>query len=700
MRRALHRLTIATDDDLIDRVRSGDHHAFGELYQRHRPAAESTAQWMLRSRAEVDDVVADAFAGVLEAIRNGNGPRDNFRSYLLATVRNGCRTRWQRMTTRSDREARLGPGDSPVFEDPERYVEADTVARAFASLNPRWQETLWLTEVEQRPAAEIAARLRLAPNATAALTHRAREAFATAYLAEHIDSAPHEACERFAPRLAAYVRAQLTDKQRDEVEQHLIDCPRCQEAVNELRDINASLRKLLPPATSVVAAQWTMGTTLTTTSGLFSSGLFLKGATALLISVPVLFNVTGGFGGGPTTEDDVQTVEAAPVSTVEDRQPIVAPRPQRPASVDAGRASAGLSESTTTTSPTVVAEPFTPLPTSRRDEPTPVTRPNGGLVPDGVEMQRNPRAEDVDDPLVEDAVRPSIDDVVVPATDEVVVPVVDEVVVSLIDVVAPVVDDVVAPIVDDAVAPVVEEVLAPVVDDVVAPVVNDVVAPVVSDVVAPVVDDVVAPVVNDVVGPIAGDVVTPLVGDVGTVVEDVVAPVVDDVLTPVVEDVVAPVVDDVLTPVVDDVVAPVVEGVVAPVVDEAILEVLPTLPHVTVPEVTVPLVIAPPETIAPVMFPTTTTAVPVTLPAATVPTTTTAPSTTAPVTVPLVTVPPATATPVTVSSSTLPLVTVPSVTLPPVIASLPPEPGTTEPGTTTTEAPATVPSVTVPGLVG
>ena len=73
---------------------------------------------MLRSRSEVDDVVADAFAGVLEALRNGNGPRDNFRSYLLAAVRNGCRSRWQRINNAADRGLRPGADDSPVFEDP------------------------------------------------------------------------------------------------------------------------------------------------------------------------------------------------------------------------------------------------------------------------------------------------------------------------------------------------------------------------------------------------------------------------------------------------------------------------------------------------------------------------------------------------------------------------------------------------------
>src|SRR5690606_5923187 len=121
--------------------------AYSELYQRHRKAAESTARCLLRSRADADDVVADAFAGVLSAIRNGRGPRDNFRRYLLACVRNGCRVRHRTVPFAPEhRQFHAGrPGDAPVLEEPERYVEADTVARAFAALSPRWQQMLWST---------------------------------------------------------------------------------------------------------------------------------------------------------------------------------------------------------------------------------------------------------------------------------------------------------------------------------------------------------------------------------------------------------------------------------------------------------------------------------------------------------------------------------------------------------------------------
>jgi RNA polymerase sigma factor (sigma-70 family) len=277
-----------SDDQLIERTRGGDRHAFGELYRRHQHAALGTARWLLRSRSEADDVVSDAFAGVLAAIRNGNGPRDNFRSYLLAAVRNGCRSRRQR-TASEAAAARVDNSTTPVFEDPERYIEADTVARAFAALNPRWQQTLWLTEVEQRSAADVSEHLGLSPNATAALTLRAREAFATAYLAEHVRASPEQQCERYARRLATYVRDQVTDAQRADLEAHLAECSHCQRAVNELRDLNASLRTLAPLPGAGIAAPLTVGTSMGAVStGLLSSGLLLKGVAAVLLIAPVL----------------------------------------------------------------------------------------------------------------------------------------------------------------------------------------------------------------------------------------------------------------------------------------------------------------------------------------------------------------------------------------------------------------------------
>jgi len=287
-----HDLPDETDEQLTDRARNGDHSAFAELYRRHRKAAESTAWCLLRSKSDADDVVSEAFTGVLSALRNGRGPRDNFRSYLLACVRNGCRVRRVPPVPVNADQLECW---SPSMEDPERYIEADTVARAFSSLTPRWQRTLWLTEVEQRPASEVSASLQLSPNATAALTRRARQAFATAYLSEHVAAVSSKECGRAAPQLAGYVREQLTGPQLATLERHLVNCSHCSAAVAELRDVNASLRSLLPAAPEALAgAALVAETTLVATSmggvtvGLPGAGVLLKGLAAVLLVAPVL----------------------------------------------------------------------------------------------------------------------------------------------------------------------------------------------------------------------------------------------------------------------------------------------------------------------------------------------------------------------------------------------------------------------------
>lgn len=277
--------TDASDDALIEQVRAGDDEAFAELYRRHVRAANATARCLLRSRGDVDDAVSEAFAGVLQALRNGNGPRDNFRSYLLACVRNACYgRRW------------AGPGDEReldedivAYENPERYVEADTVARAFAALTPRWQRALWMTEVEDRSAADVGARLGLAPNAVAALTHRAREGFASAYLSEHVSSRASATCTRIGPRLGAYVRGTASAADATRVRSHLDECAECRRAADELTHVNASLRSLQGPAAVGASTATVIGLPVTGGLGaLLVSGALVKVAAVALVVTPTL----------------------------------------------------------------------------------------------------------------------------------------------------------------------------------------------------------------------------------------------------------------------------------------------------------------------------------------------------------------------------------------------------------------------------
>jgi DNA-directed RNA polymerase specialized sigma24 family protein len=56
--------------------------SYEELYVEHTPAARRLALSMV-SPDVADDIVAEAFARVLAAIRSGGGPSQTFRGYLL-----------------------------------------------------------------------------------------------------------------------------------------------------------------------------------------------------------------------------------------------------------------------------------------------------------------------------------------------------------------------------------------------------------------------------------------------------------------------------------------------------------------------------------------------------------------------------------------------------------------------------------------
>ncbi len=238
-----------SDDDLVEQARriGNDNGALEELYRRHESGARNVARHILRSRQDADDVVSEAFAGVISAIANGAGPRTNFRQYLMACVRNSCKSRrWSGGAISTDPS--IMEQNGVCFEDPDRLSEQGLVASAFSSLSADWQLTLWLTAVEERPTSEVAEQLGRRPGAVAALAHRAREAFAEAYLAQHQARNTSPACAKIAPKLAHYVRGHSGDVDTVLVERHLGNCVPCSCSVDELRDLNASLRTLTGPA--------------------------------------------------------------------------------------------------------------------------------------------------------------------------------------------------------------------------------------------------------------------------------------------------------------------------------------------------------------------------------------------------------------------------------------------------------------------
>jgi RNA polymerase sigma factor (sigma-70 family) len=235
-----------TDAELIGRAREGDAQAFAVLHDRHAPAANAAARALCRSRSDADDVVAEAFTRVLKALRNGNGPTEAFKPYLLQCVRNA-------VIDRSRRDGRIDLTEDP----PEAATDADAfgdsveralVADAFQRIPERWQAVLWHTEVEGRPAAELAPMLGLSPNAVAALAYRAREGLRQAYLQAHVQGSSDGTCGPVVMQLGAYARNAVSPRDRTRIERHLTSCTSCQAVHAELAELELSLRRVLVPA--------------------------------------------------------------------------------------------------------------------------------------------------------------------------------------------------------------------------------------------------------------------------------------------------------------------------------------------------------------------------------------------------------------------------------------------------------------------
>jgi RNA polymerase sigma factor (sigma-70 family) len=232
-----------SDAELVAAVRSGDLEAYGVLYRRHAGAARTQARQLTGSGPEADDLVAEAFARVLDVLRSGGGPQAAFRAYLLTTLRNTLRDRARRdrRLEWSDDMARHDPG-VPWEDTAVAALEAALAARAFRRLPERWQRVLWLTEVEQAPPARVAALLGLRPNGVAALAYRAREGLRRAYLQEHLAAGVGRAHAPTVERLGAWARGGLTPRLRTRVDAHLAVCADCRDLARELTDANSELQ--------------------------------------------------------------------------------------------------------------------------------------------------------------------------------------------------------------------------------------------------------------------------------------------------------------------------------------------------------------------------------------------------------------------------------------------------------------------------
>ncbi|MHB1489582.1 MAG: sigma-70 family RNA polymerase sigma factor, partial [Cellulomonas sp.] len=240
------------DAELIAAARGGESAAFAALYERHAGAALVVARQYSTSIADAEDVVSEAFTKVFSVLQYGGGPDVAFRAYLFTVVRRLAMTRkdgLRRVAPTDDVETlESGLGTAASTEEPAMAgFERSVVSRAYATLPERWQAVLWYTEVESLSPAQIAPLLGLTANGVAALSYRAREGLRQAYLQQHLQAPPTDACRPCADKLGAYVRGGLARRETAQVQEHLDSCGDCRALLLELGDVNHGMRTIIAP---------------------------------------------------------------------------------------------------------------------------------------------------------------------------------------------------------------------------------------------------------------------------------------------------------------------------------------------------------------------------------------------------------------------------------------------------------------------
>jgi RNA polymerase sigma-70 factor (ECF subfamily) len=199
----------ATEIDLLARLRAGDSAAFAEIVDSWSPVMLAVARRYVSDRHAAEDVVQDAWLGVLKGLRDFEG-RSTLRSWTFSILINRAKTRAVRdarvlaSSALDDSESARPSVDPARFRDardpypghwtstgaPRRWEQPEgrtltvelgrLLDQALDRLPERQRLVVQMRDVQGMTAEEACAALRLSPQNQRVLLHRARAALRTA----------------------------------------------------------------------------------------------------------------------------------------------------------------------------------------------------------------------------------------------------------------------------------------------------------------------------------------------------------------------------------------------------------------------------------------------------------------------------------------------------------------------------------------
>jgi RNA polymerase sigma-70 factor (ECF subfamily) len=192
-------MTSRDERQLIEKLRAGDEATFNELVDRHHGALIRVARNYVADLSVAEEVVQEAWLGVLEGIERFQG-RSSLKSWIISIVIHKAKDRGVR-EKRYVAMAANGYDDAeePVVDPsrfrasgewglppqqwdeltPERLLESreslDLLQQAIAELPANLREVLVLRDIEELDSKDICAQLRITESNLYVRLHRARE---------------------------------------------------------------------------------------------------------------------------------------------------------------------------------------------------------------------------------------------------------------------------------------------------------------------------------------------------------------------------------------------------------------------------------------------------------------------------------------------------------------------------------------------
>lgn len=168
---------------LMERISTGDHHAFRELVERHQNAVVGTVAKMLGNSSDAEDISQQVFLRVWRHAKRYR-PEAKFTTYLFTITRNLVFNESRRRKRRSEvssnereENSHFQTPDDPTRQPDNELLQEElraAVDKAISSLPEQQRMAVVLRRYEQMPYEEIAKVLGLSVSAVKSLLFRAR----------------------------------------------------------------------------------------------------------------------------------------------------------------------------------------------------------------------------------------------------------------------------------------------------------------------------------------------------------------------------------------------------------------------------------------------------------------------------------------------------------------------------------------------